>query len=386
MFGKREDFVKPIRVLAILAFWGAGLTSAQNAPPAGRATGFGAGAQGRPADYLKSCKVAPEGRGGRGAGGGRGRGPAAPATFDPKEYTVTGIPGVIAAGARWTEVWHGDGNNADGLLGTNDGGVLFVQNDNNMVGKIDKNGKVTFPYSGLNVSGSVAMNSKGALFVLNRGYTGLSGTARGYASIEELAPQKKVIANKGPNGDALDCVGGVLNDAAAASKGGIYFTMAGLYYAAPDGKVTKQDAKDGNPPLRTNGIILTPDEKHVIVTNAGSLAILDVGPDGQLSNQRKFADLDTTGLAEGQGAGGDGSCFDADGRFYISAANGVQVFDKDGKHLGNIPTNRGLVSLTISGPQRKTLYAVTAANVNGERKVWIESIPLLAMGPKGRGK
>jgi gluconolactonase len=380
------ELMKPIRVLAILALSSAAVTWAQNAPPAGQRPAFGAGALGRPADYLKSCKVAPEGRGGRGAGGGRGRGPAAPASFDPKEYTVTGIPGVIAAGAKWTEVWKGDGNNADGLVGTKDGGVLFAQNDDSRAGKIDKNGKVTFPYTGLNVSGSLAMNSKGTLFVLNRGYTGLSGTAHGYASIDELAPQKKVIADKDPNGDPLDCVGGVLNDAVAASNGGLYFTMAGIFYAAPDGKVTKQDAKGGNPPLNTNGIILTPDEKHVIVTNAGTLAILDVGPDGQLSNQRKFADLDTTGLAEGQGAGGDGSCFDAEGRFYISAANGVQVFDKDGKHLGTIPADRGLVSLTISGPQRKTLYAVTAANVNGERKVWIESIALLATGPKGRGK
>ena len=376
--------MKPIRTLATLACC-TGLLSASEALAGQARGGFGAGAQGRPPDYLKACKVAPEGRAG-GGGGGRGPGAAAPATFDAREYTVAGIPGVIAAGAKWTEVFRTDGNNADGLVGTNDGGVLFAQNDNNQVGKIDKNGKVTYPYTGLNVSGSLAMNSKGTLFVLNRGYGGLSGTAHGYASIEELAPQKRVIADKGPNGDALDCIGGVLNDAAAASNGGIYFTMAGVYYAAPDGKVTKQDAKDGASRLATNGIILTPDEKHVIVTNAGTLAILDVGPDGQLGNQRKFADLDRTGLADGQGAGGDGSCFDADGRLYVTAANGVQVFDKSGKHLGNIPASRNLVSVAISGVQRKTLYAVTAANVNGERKVWIESIPLLATGPKGRGK
>jgi sugar lactone lactonase YvrE len=378
--------MKPTRTLVILAGF-AGWLLPHTAPLAGQARGgFGAGAQGRPADYLKACKVAPGGRGGAGAGRGAGRGPAAPATFDAKEYTVTAIPGVIAAGAKWTEVWRGDGNNADGLVGTKDGGVLFAQNDNNQVGKIDKNGAVTFPYTGLNVSGSLAMNSKGTLFVLNRGYTGLSGQAHGYAAIEELAPQKKVVADKGPDGDPMDCIGGVLNDAVAASNGGIYFTMAGLYYAAPDGKVTKQDAKDGNPRLGPNGIILTPDEKHVIVTNTGTLVILDVSANGQLTNQRKFADLDRTGLAEGQGAGGDGSCFDADGRFYITTANGVQVFDKDGKHLGNIPAPRNLVSVTISGSQHKTLYAVTAANVNGERKVWLESIPLLAKGPSGRGK
>jgi sugar lactone lactonase YvrE len=84
--------------------------------------------------------------------------------------------------------------------------------------------------------------------------------------------------------------------------------------------------------------------------------------------------------------GGDGSCFDADGRLDISAANRVQVFDKEGKHLGNIPAACNLVSVTSSGSQRQTLYAVTAANVNGERKVWIEGITLLASAPKGRGK
>jgi sugar lactone lactonase YvrE len=382
-----EGTMTPIRTLAILACC-SGLVWAHTASLAGQARGFGAGAQGRPADYLKDCKAAPEGRGGGGGGAARGgaAAPAPPATFDARPYTVTAIPGVIAAGARWTEVWRGDGNNADGLVATDDGGVLFAQNDENRIGKIDTKGQVTFPYSGLNVSGSLAMNAKGALFVLNRGYTGLSGTARGYASIEELAPQKKVVADKGPNGDHLDCIGGVLNDAAAASNGGIYFTMAGVNYAAPDGTVKKQDAKDGSPRLNTNGIILTPDEKRVIVTNAGTLAIFDVGPDGQLTNQRKFADLDRTGLAEGQGAGGDGSAFDADGRFYVTAANGVQVFDKDGKHLGTIPAPRNLVSVTIGGAQRKTLYSVTAAVVNGERKVWIESIPLLATGPRGRGK
>ena len=58
-------------------------------------------------------------------------------------------------------VWKGDGNNADGLVATPDGGVLFAQNDNNRLGKIDSKGAVTFPYTDLNVSGSMAMNAKG---------------------------------------------------------------------------------------------------------------------------------------------------------------------------------------------------------------------------------
>jgi hypothetical protein len=134
--------------LAMVALWGANAIWGQYAAPAGQIPAFGAGVAGRPADYMKSCKVPPAGRGG---GGGRGRGPAAPATFDAKAYTVTAIPGVIAAGARWTEVFQEDGNNADGLLGVKDGGVFFAQNDNNLIGKIDKRGKITYPYTGLNV-------------------------------------------------------------------------------------------------------------------------------------------------------------------------------------------------------------------------------------------
>src|SRR5947207_100791 len=51
------------------------------------------------------CKTPPPARGARGGGGAGargaagGRGPAAPA--GPREYTVTEIPGVIAAGQQW---------------------------------------------------------------------------------------------------------------------------------------------------------------------------------------------------------------------------------------------------------------------------------------------
>src|SRR5579883_978824 len=34
-----------------------------------------------------------------------------------KEVTITAIPGVVAAGVKWTEVWHGDAT-ADGIAGT----------------------------------------------------------------------------------------------------------------------------------------------------------------------------------------------------------------------------------------------------------------------------
>ena len=63
----------------------------------------------------------------------------------------------------WKEVWPVDGNNQDGIVATKDGGILIAQNDNSDVLKLDKNGKTSVVYSGLNTSGSLAMNSKGAL-------------------------------------------------------------------------------------------------------------------------------------------------------------------------------------------------------------------------------
>ncbi len=164
---------------------------------------------------------------------------------------------MIAAGQQWKDVWAVDGNNADGIIATKDGGLLIAQNDNSDVVKLEQDGKTSVAYMGTNTGGSVAMNSKGALFLANRGLN---------PSIEELAPQRKTLANK-YNGDPMDCIGGVLNDLTANSKGGVYFTMGGVFYADPKGVITKYGEN-----LTTNGIILSPDEKHVYVTN---------GPDGR---------------------------------------------------------------------------------------------------------
>ena len=336
------------------AAWG------QSPPPAGKTTGPGVQAtqDAKEPELLKTCKTPPPpGRGGR--GGGRGGAPAAAA--GPREYTVMEIPGVIAAGQKWKEVWTVEGNNADGIIGTKDGGLLIAQNDNSNIVKLDKNGKASVAYTGTNTGGSVAMNSKGALFIVNRGLN---------ESVEQLAPKRKTLANK-YNDDPLDCLGGVLNDIVADSKGGVYFTDGVVFHADAQGKITRYGENIG-----TNGIVLSTDEKHLWVTNGPALVEFDVQPDGSLTNQREFAKL------EGGGFGGDGSTFDAAGRIYVTTQAGVQVIGTDGKYLGLIPTPYGLISVAFSGPDRKTLYVVARQG----NKDWILGIPMIAQGPKGRGK
>lgn len=354
-----------------LALAGAALTAAQAPAP----SNLQAPQDPRYKEVVATCKVPPPGAQARGggpapgrAGGapaaqGRGAAPAAPAATG--DDNVTAIPGVIAAGQRWTPVYKTTGNNADGIIAAEDGSLLLAQNDNGTVLRIDRSNQASVAYRDTNTGGALARNSKGALFVASRGI----GTA-----VMQLVPERRVFANR-YNGDPLECLGGVLNDISADSKGGVYFTMGGLFYADPKGNVTAY-GKD----LRTNGVLLSPDEKVLYVTNGQVIVAFDVQANGALTNQRDFATLPA--------GGGDGLAVDAAGRLYVTVgggaggANGLYVFAPDGKLLGHIPSPRNLITAAFAGPDRKTLYAVANDRVN----VDVYSIPMLAEGLKNRGK
>jgi len=353
-----------------------GAPAAQAAPAAPLQSGPGVQAlnDAKYRAYLtEKCKNPP-------AGGGPARG----ATPKPmhRDYKVSEIPGVIAAGAMWKTVWEGTGNNADGPVATKDGGMMFAQNTDSKVLKLDKDGKVSFPYTDTKTGGALAMNKKGALFVLERGLP---------QEIWQLAPKRKVLVTK-MNGEPLDCAGGLLNDGTADSKGGIYFTKSGVHYADAKGNVTKYGTVGGN------GIILSADEKTLYVTGripaaapAGAppaaapaapggrggapqtgLVAYDVQPDGSLKNERQFSTCPCN----------DGTAIDSMGRIYSTGGMGVQVLDKDGKLLGEIPSPLPLITVAFSGPDKKTLYGV--ANTQWFDEIF--TIPMIAQGYKGRAK
>ncbi len=318
------------------------------------------------AALIAQCKnppPAPAARGGGPAPAGQGRGAAAPAANAPRDYTVTEIAGVVAAGARWTKVWESDGNNADGIVGTDDGGLLVAQNDNSRVIKLDRTGKESVAYADTNTGGALSFNTKGALFIVARALN---------ASVWQLVPQRKLLANK-IQGDPLDCLGGVINDLTADSKGGVYFTMGGVFYADPQGTVTRYGQN-----LRTNGVLLSRDGKTLFVTNGQSLAAFDVQANGALTNQREFVAF--------PGGGGDGLAVDSEGRLYVTGASGVQVAGPDGKYLGLIPTPQGVITTAFGGVDKKTLFAVVSLRNGDARSAQIISIPMIAQGFRGRAK
>jgi len=193
--------------------------------------------------------------------------------------------------------------------------------------------------------------------------------------VTQLTPKRRILADKQANGDPLDCLGGVINDLTADSKGGVYFTMGGLFHAAANGTVTRYGEN-----LSTNGVILSPDEKTIYVTNQRSVAAFDVQADGSLTNQRTFVELPS--------AGGDGLTVDSQGRLYVTAGPALHVVSPEGKLLGSIPAPYSLITAAFAGPDKKTMYAVTS-QINPTTRfqsALVFSIPMIAQGYKDRAK
>jgi len=304
-----------------------------------------------------------------------------------REVNVTEIPGVVQAGAKWTVAWQGT-DNADGIIGTADGGLLFAQEQPNQVSKLDKNDRVSVFIKDTHGAGSLSMDSKNQVVAILRTCTDPGNAGRGITApcteptaVAFLTPQRKVLAES-IDGKSL----GRLNDLVLAKNGHIYFTSGGAFHLTPDGKVTTIGGE-----LRTNGIMLSPDEKTLYITNGMVVVALDVKPDGSVTNRRDFAKLEA-------GGAGDGMTIDAAGRLYVTSAPGVQVFNAQGKYLGVIPTPRPVISVAFSGPDKKALYVVGGGALGPDGKEFttpqgvrnngktIFKIPMLAQGFKGRAK
>jgi gluconolactonase len=301
----------------------------------------------------------------------------------PRNLTITAIPGVVAAGGQWTKIWQAGGNSADGIIPDKDGAVLVAQEDFDTVLKIDANGKTSVAVANAKGIGSISMDPKGLLYGAHRTER-VGSTKPDQASIVNaitlLAPDRKTLADKWADGPVLTVRP---NDLTSDGQGGAYFTGSCLYYATPKGVTVAAEN------LRTNGIVFSPDEKTLYVTNGGTLVAFDVAGPGKLANRRDFAALPA-------GSSGDGMVVDSDGRLYVTANPGLHVFEKMGKYLGLIPAPRSLISVTFAGADRKTLYVVGSGADDDKGQpiregpqqtaATIYKLPVLAQGRNGRAK
>jgi sugar lactone lactonase YvrE len=126
-----------------------------------------------------------------------------------------------------------------------------------------------------------------------------------------------------------------------------------------DGRV--EPAADGL--LFPNGTVITPDAQTLVVaeTYGARLTAFDIQADGSLMGRRVFADLSPNIP--------DGICLDSEGAIWVADPdNGecIRVLD-GGKVTDRISTGRGCYACMLGGPDRKTLFLMTADDFRREK-------------------
>ena len=240
--------------------------------------------------------------------------------------TAGGMRAVVADGVQPELVREGF-TFTEGPLGMPDGGLYFTDlRDAQRVHRLDPSGRISVVREKSNTTNGLAYTPRGEL-------VGAEATG-------------KRISRIGLDGKATELTAGdgqrplmAPNDLFVDAKGGIYFTDPGprpivadrkaYVYYLPAGSSRAVAVDDSI--VRPNGLILTLDGKVLIVadTVGDTLFAFDVQPDGTLRNKRPFAKL--RDIPSGKDSGGDGMAIDRDGRIYVTAITGMQVFDRRGE-------------------------------------------------------
>jgi gluconolactonase len=189
-----------------------------------------------------------------------------------------------------------------------------------------------------------------------------------HSQLWRITPDKKVtVLVKDYQGKLLNGP----NDAWVMPDGGIYFTdpffrrpwwgpehaspqqdKQAVYYLSPDGKTLTRVADDYRTP---NGIVGTPDGKILYISDMGARQTwkYDVQPDGSLKNKTLFCQV-----------GSDGMTMDNQGNVYLTS-NGVQVFDKNGQKIEQIPSQERQqpANIAIGGKDHNVLLMAARTGV-----------------------
>ncbi|MEY4761225.1 MAG: hypothetical protein RLZZ200_1081 [Pseudomonadota bacterium] len=355
-------------LLPAAVLFGLALSAAAQQPSSTFDRGHGLQAWQEPgyAAAVAHCKVPPAPRVARPAAANATQAEAPPAPELPRPDA---IPGVLASGQAWRVVWAWEGNNADGPIAAENGTLLFANNDAGNVMQLEPaTGLARILFDHANTPGAVSRNKKGELFLAVRGLG---------SGVEQLEPKRRLFADK-VDGESLDCSGGTVNDIAAADNGSVYVSVSGsgVFRATADGKLVKYGTATA-----ANGIILSPDERQLYVTNGAAVVVFDVLKDGGLANQREFGKLRG-------GQAGDGAAVDAQGRVYVATGASVDVFSPAGEFLGSIPGPRGIHGVAFGGKDKKTLFGIVFYGGWGtpSARNQIVALPMLAQGYPGRAK
>jgi enterochelin esterase-like enzyme/sugar lactone lactonase YvrE len=181
------------------------------------------------------------------------------------------------------------------------------------------------------------------------------------------------------------------NDLVVTARGHIYFTETPkkqiTFLNPATGEKRVADVGLANP----NGITLSPDQGTLAISEAGGQHVWTyrINPDGSLDAKLPYMTLRRPIDPNGEfrfhepppyraASSGDGMTSDSLGRYYVTSAVGVQVFDPTGRLCGVLDRpqlSKPLTSCVLAGPNREYLY-VTNGDKIYRRKVQATGNPV----------
>ena len=233
-----------------------------------------------------------------------------------------------------------------------EGNVFFTDQPNNRIMKWSNEGELTTFLQPCGRSNGLFFDSKGFLWACADEKNELWKISQ-EGKIEVITGKYNEILFNGPNDLWISPAGGVFfTDPYYKRSWWAHSKMPQdkqcVYYLSPDNKSVKRVRDDLAQP---NGIIGTPDGRKLFVADIGDKKTwsFTINKDGSLDNKTLFCNM-----------GSDGMTIDKKGNVYLTG-NGVTIFDKNGKQLGNIPVpERWTANVTFGGKDRKSLY-ITAS-------------------------
>lgn len=157
------------------------------------------------------------------------------------------------------------------------------------------------------------------------------------------------------------------NDLVVTHDGNVYFTMTPtkeIRRIDPQGEMTVVSEGVVTKP---NGITLSRDQGTLAVSDHGGKYVwtFRIEEDGTLSHPGNYMTMRTP-VKTPEVARGDGMATDVHGRYYVTTAEGLQMFDPTGRMGGVIATpdpSMGLVSVCFAGPGHEYLYVANGGKI-----------------------
>lgn len=255
-----------------------------------------------------------------------------PARPSPAGWTSNNPASPVAPGAKLQKLADGF-SFTEGPTSDEKGNIFFIDQPNDRILEWSADNKLSTWMQPSGHSNGMSFDSQGNLIAC----------ADEMSELWSITPDKKVtVLVKDYQGKFLNGP----NDVWIRPDGGMYLTdpfykrnwwqkrgqkmeqdTQGVYFLSPDHKTLTRVIDDFRQP---NGIIGTPDGKMVYVSDiqAGKTYSYTIQPDGTLTDKKLFNNF-----------GSDGMTIDSDGNIYTSSRGSLQICDKTGKLLDQIPVN-----------------------------------------------